>query len=118
MARILAVLFGLTLIMMGVAGGGLFPSLLKNGLLFGCFSIDSIHNLVYLGTGAAALVSVVNRTVTKVFFILFGLAYAVFAGLGIARQGDVYFIINTLFDNYLFSAIAVLFLLIGLTTER
>ncbi|OGT55518.1 MAG: hypothetical protein A3F43_03135 [Gammaproteobacteria bacterium RIFCSPHIGHO2_12_FULL_42_10] len=118
MVRILAVLFGIAFIFMGVVGGGVFPRLIQNGLLYGYFSVDAMHNLVYLATGAASLIAAINRTVSKAFFILFGLGFAAIAGMGVARQGDIYFMHNALFDNYLFSGAAIIFLLIGLSAAR
>ncbi len=118
MLRMLAILFGVAFIVMGVAGGGMMPQWIENKLLFGHFSIDLLHNLVYLVTGVIALITAITPGFSKLFFIVFGLMYALMAGIGIGRAGDIYVMHNNMSDNYLFIAIAFVLLVIGLTAKH
>lgn len=118
MVRIWAVLFGIAFIFGGVAGYGAMPQLLENGLLFGYFEIDPMHNLIHIATGVIAIMCATNATLSKSFFILFGLLYAVVAGLGFYYDGDLFGVmhVNTP-DNFLHTAIAAFALLVGFNAK-
>lgn len=113
MARMLAVLFGIGFIFAGVAGYGVMPQFVENGLLFGVFEVDAMHNMVHIATGVIAIMAATSARLSKLFFIVFGLIYAVVAGLGFWREGDLYVMHVNMADNYLHAGIAVLALLIG-----
>lgn len=113
MIRILAVLFGIVFIFIGVAGYGVMPQFVENGLLLGYFEVDTLHNLVHIVSGVIAIMAATSFKLSKLFFILFGLFYAVIAGIGFWHQGDLYVIHVNMADNYLHAGIAVIALLIG-----
>ena len=118
MVRILAVLFGAAFIFLGVAGGGTMPTLITNGLVFGYFTASTMHNLLYLATGVISLVSATDRHLSRWVLILLGLVYLALGGIGVGRAGDIYFMHNNMFDNYLFTGIAIILLLIGLSSKK
>lgn len=118
MVRILAVLMGIAFIFAGVAGYGVMPQFVENGLLFGYFEVDTMHNLVHIATGVIAIMCATSFRLSKLFFILFGLIYAAVAGLGFWRQGDLYMMHVNMADNYLHAGIAVVSLLIGFSAKK
>lgn len=117
MVRILAVLFGIAFIFAGVAGYGIMPQFVENGLLFGFFEVDTIHNLVHIVTGVIAIMAATSFRLSKLFFIIFGLIYAVAAGYGFWHQGDLYIMQANMADNYLHAGVAVVALLIGFSAK-
>ena len=117
MVRMLVVLFGVALIFLGV-GSGIMPTLVENGLLFGYFSAGATHNLVYLTTGVVALISATSAHFSKVALMGLGIFYLLVGGVGIGKEGNVYFMHNSLFDNYLFIGIGIVLLLVGLSAKK
>jgi hypothetical protein len=117
MVRILAILFGIAFIFGGVAGYGVMPQFVENGLLFGYFEVDTIHNLVHIVTGVLAIMAATSYRLSKLFFILFGLIYAAAAVLGFWHQGDLYIMHADMADNYLHAGVAIIALLIGFSAK-
>lgn len=118
MVRILAVLFGIAFIFAGVAGYGVLPQFVENGLLLGYFEVNSLHNLIHIVTGVIAIMAATSFRLSKLFFIVFGLIYAVAAGLGFWLHGDLYMTHFNMADNYLHAVIAIIALLIGFSAKR
>lgn len=116
MARFLAVLIGIAFIAAGVAG--YMPQFVQNDLLFGYFEANTVHNIVHIVTGVLAIMAATSRSLTKSFFVLFGLIYLVVGGLGYYRDGDLYLMHMNNADNLLHLALGVVLLLIGLNTSR
>lgn len=74
MLKILAILFGLIFIIIGILG--FLPEFKTDGLLFGYFMVNPMHNVVNLVTGIIALVcGLIGSLASKIFFILFGLIF-------------------------------------------
>lgn len=113
MLRLLSVLVGLGLIVLGVAG--YLPDYMENGLLFGYFEVDSMHNVIHITTGVIALLSGVSAKLSKTFLLMFGLAYTVAAILGFWREGDIFVMHMNGADNLLNLALGVVMLLFGVS---
>lgn len=114
MVRILAIIFGVLLIFLGVAGF-LPQQFMKDGLLLGYFEANQMHNLVHLVTGVIAILCATSYRAAKWFFKIFGIIYAIFAILGFFWKGDFNMIMMHLnrADNYLHVVIAIIFLYLG-----
>lgn len=117
MLRIAALLAGVAFIFAGVAG--FMPQFTSDGLLFGIFQVNEMHNLVHIVSGAIALFVALKATYSKLFFEIFGIIYAIVALLGFILNGDLSFIMMTfnLADNILHTGIAVVFLYLGFMTS-
>lgn len=113
MLKLLAILFGLIMIVVGILG--FLPDFAPNGLLLGLFAVNPMHNMVHLLTGLVALVcGLSNNFAAKIFFIAFGIVYALVAILGFAQgPGDLYGMAINQADNWLHSAIALVCLYLG-----
>lgn len=114
MLKLLAILFGLIMIVVGILG--FLPDFTPNGELFGIFQVNPMHNVVHLLTGLVALVcGLSNALASKIFFILFGLVYGAVAILGF-MQGDglLYGMAINQADNWLHTGIALFSLYVGL----
>jgi hypothetical protein len=117
MVRMLAFLVGIAFIFGGLVGYGVMPQFIENGLLFGYFGIDNISSIAYFVTGIAAIMSSTSSKLSKFFFILFGLIYAVAAGLGFWHQGNIYITTLIMANSYLYAGIAIIMLLIGFSSS-
>lgn len=118
MVRVLAVLFGIAMIFAGVAGYGVMPQFVENGLLLGYFEVNAVHNLIHIITGVIAIMAATSFKYSKLFFIVFGIIYAVVAIFGFVNDGDLYVMHVNMADNYLHVGIAVISLLIGFSAKR
>jgi hypothetical protein len=111
--RITAFIFGIAFLAAGLAWHiPLFFD--NNGLLFGLFQIDSIHNKVHLGSGLIALgAAATSGWWAKLYFKVFGGIYLMLSILGwIFSDEFMTMQINTA-DNILHLAIGVVALMIG-----
>lgn len=116
MLRALAVIFGIVFIFAGVAG--FLPDFTQDGLLFGFFQVDSMHNIAHIATGVIAIMAATSFNFTKLFFQIFGIIYAVVAIVGFWRGGDL-FIMNVNFaDNILHTVIGVVMLYLGFFVKK
>lgn len=116
MMRILAILFGIIFIFIGVAG--FIPSMKPNGFLFYFFEVDLVHNIVHLVTGVIAIMAATNANAAKIYFQVFGIIYAIVAILGFWRNGDLFIMHFNMADNFLHVVIAIVALLIGFGLGR
>ena len=110
----LAKLTGYVFILIGILG--FVPGVTHEGLLIGIFAVDTVHNLVHLGTGIIALVmSHKDQKFTRYFFQVIGVVYLAVALLGFAH-GDapvLGMMANNEADSWLHLALSVTFLYIG-----
>jgi hypothetical protein len=114
--RLIAVLFGIGFIFVGVAG--FLPEFTKNGLLFGYFLVDNVHNLVHIVSGVIAIMAATNVKFTLWYFRVFGVVYLLVAILGFWRNGDLYIMYVNMADNLLHLGIGLIALFFGLRTAR
>lgn len=118
MIRIIAVLFGIGFIFAGVAG--FFPSFMPNGLLFGLFEVDLMHNIVHIVSGVIAIMAATSHRYSRLYFQVFGIIYAIVAILGFFLKGDLSFMMMhvNMADNFLHVGIAIVALYIGFFFRR
>ncbi len=115
MLRILAILFGLIMIAVGILG--FMPDFVKEGQLFGVFSVNFWHNVFHLASGILALFCGFSSSrASKIFFILFGLIYLAVAILGFMQGEGMLFGLVAInhADNWLHLAISLVSLYFGL----
>jgi len=112
--KLAAILFGIVFLLVGILG--FFPSLAPNEMLFGIFHVNTAHNLVHLLSGAIALLCGMSSThVSRLYFRIFGLVYALVAVLGFVQgEGNLLGLIsNNMADAWLHAAIAAVSLTFG-----
>jgi|688.fasta_scaffold167647_2 hypothetical protein len=89
MLKILAILFGLIMLAIGIMG--YIPDFSPNQRLFTLFSINFWNNLFHIATGVIALLcGLTSRAASKFFFIIAGLIYALLAVFGFLER-DILF---------------------------
>ena len=117
MLRMIAILFGIGFVFAGVAGF-LPDTFLKDGLLFGYFEVNTMHNIVYIVTGVLAIMAATNLKYTILFFKLFGLVYTVTAIWGFWSGGDLVMMHANTADNILHLVTGVIALYLGFSAKR
>lgn len=117
MLRIMAVLFGIGFIFVGVAG--FLPVFFYNNLLFGIFEVDTMHNFFHIVSGVIAIMCATDYRSTVWFFRLFGILYGLIAIAGFVLHGDFGFLMMhmNLGDNLLHTAIAIAALYLGFSRK-
>ncbi len=117
MIKKLAVLFGAVFLLIGILG--FFPALTPVGEsgerhLLGIFQVDTVHNVVHLLSGAAALIAgLTSATYSRLYFKVFGAVYALVTLVGMISGSALgLFHVNGA-DNFLHLALAIALLGIG-----
>lgn len=112
MLRILAVLFGICFIFVGVAA--FFTAFVStNGLLFGLFTVNTMANVVHILTGVIAIMAATTTNTSRLFFKCFGIIYLIMAILGFWQEGDLLFMRASTADNILHLILSILALYFG-----
>ncbi|OGT60400.1 MAG: hypothetical protein A3F14_00135 [Gammaproteobacteria bacterium RIFCSPHIGHO2_12_FULL_43_28] len=114
--RIMAVLFGIGFIFVGVAG--YLPTFMRDGMLFGYFMVDSMHNIVHIVTGVIAIMAATRYKCARFFFQLFGVLYIATAVCGYWQSGDLYMFRVNLPDNLFHFVVGIVFLLLGFSKKK
>jgi hypothetical protein len=95
---------------------GFVPGVVRDGMYFGVFMVNTPHNILHIASGAVFLVaSLIGAGAARLWFQVFGLIYAVLAAWGFAA-GDAMIcgvISNNLYDAWGHAALALGMLLIG-----
>lgn len=116
MLRLFAVLLGVAFIFAGVAGN--MPMFMQDGLLFGFFQVDSMHNLIHLVTGVIAIMAATRYSLTKLFFKLVGIIYTIAGVYGFWSNGDLMIIHTNYNGSILHIVIGVISLFLGFTKSN
>lgn len=116
MLRTMAILFGIAFIFAGVAG--FLPALTQNGLLFGVFEVDAMHNIVHLVSGVIAIMAATSYKFSKLYFQIFGIIYGIVTLVGFVNGGDLYIMHVNMADNFLHLIITIVALLLGFFTQK
>jgi hypothetical protein len=111
-----AILLGIAFIFGGVAG--FLPTFMKDGLLFGYFEVNSMHNIFHMVTGVFAIMASTGTRATKLFFQLFGLLYTILAIWGFWTNGDLVIMHANLADNILYLVVGVVWIYLGFSTTK
>lgn len=114
--RLIAVLFGIAFIFGGVAG--FLPAFTTDGLLFGWFLVDPVHNVVHIVSGVFAIMAATKLNYTIWYFRIFGFIYLLVTILGFSRNGDLWMMHVNMADNILHLCIALLALFFGLRSIK
>lgn len=90
MAKQVAVIFGIVMLVVGILG--FVPAVNTAGpagtnytLLLGIFAINPLHNVIHLATGAVALASGLygRGAYARMYFLVFGVVYALVTLIGV-----------------------------------
>lgn len=114
MLRTAAILFGIILIAVGALGFS--EQFYKDGLFLGFFHFNFEHNIVHIVTGIVALLcGFASPKASRLFFQVFGVIYAIIAGIGFYNGNAPIFgmIANNLADAWLHTGIAAISLYLG-----
>ena len=114
-AQIVGVLF----LIAGIAG--FIPALSPNGMLFGLFAVNGLHNIVHIGSGILALAMAFGTDATaRTYFRIIGVVYALVTVLGFVagRDGLLMGVAMNRADNVLHLLFAVAFLYLGFAWHR
>lgn len=118
MLRTISKIFGLVLLAIGVLG--FIPGATPDDDLLGVFHVDTLHNIIHLGSGAVALwAGFTSRKASRVYFQVFGLIYALVALLGLvyADEDILGLLANNTADTWLHVVIAGSALVFGFGTR-
>ena len=114
-ARIVGVLF----LVAGIAG--FIPALCPDGMLFGIFAVNAMHNLVHIASGILALAMAFSTGATaRAYFRIVAAVYTLLAVVGFVagRDGLLMGMAMNMADNVLDLALAVVFLYLGFVWNR
>jgi hypothetical protein len=119
MTKTLAILFGLVFLVVGILG--FVPAATHDvdgmPMLLGIFHVNFAHNVVHLASGAVFLLcGMAGAGASRAFFRIFGIVYALVAGLGFVPSNATSImglISNNPADTWLHVALAVVMLIIG-----
>ena len=112
-----ALAFGIVLTLVGILG--FIPALTttdNNGmeLLLGIFMVGTIHNIIHLASGLAALALSKTGESARLYFKIFVVIYAIVTVVGFVQGDTVLGLIHVnLADNLLHTAIALSALYLG-----
>lgn len=114
MLKTIAIVFGVIFVIVGILG--FVPVATPEGKLLGIFSVNAVHNLVHLLTGIVAIICGLSSfTASRIFFIVFGIIYALVTILGFAKGEGM--LLNLIAinqaDNWLHLVIAIIALYLG-----
>jgi hypothetical protein len=114
MVRGLGIFFGIAFSLGGVLG--FVPGVIKDGMYFGVFMVNTPHNILHIASGSIFLVaSMVGARPARLWFQIFGTFYAVIAIMGfVVGDGMIFDLIsNNLCDAWGHAGLALTMLLIG-----
>jgi Domain of unknown function (DUF4383) len=95
---------------------GFVPGVVKDGMYFGVFMVNTPHNILHIASGTVFLIaSMIGAGAARLWFQVFGLIYAALAAWGFeAGDGMICGVIfNNLYDAWGHAALALGMLLIG-----
>lgn len=110
--------FGWVLLVVGVLG--FVPGITTDGHLLGIFDVNTVHNLIHIVSGLAALyLARQGEAQSQMFFKVFGVIYGLVAILGFF-SGDMPvlgIVSNNMADTWLHVVIALVSLYLGFGTK-
>lgn len=113
MVQQLAWVFAIVFLAVGVLG--FVPGITSDGHLLGIFEVDTLHNVIHILSGAAALIAAwMSASASRMYFKVFGVVYALVTVVGFVQGSTVLGLIGVnMADNVLHLVIAVAALAIG-----
>jgi len=109
--RIAALIFGIAFLGAGVVWH--MPFLFSDGMLFGLFNIDSMHNKVHIASGLIALAATYSAYLSRLYFRVFGTFYTILGVLGFFFETQFLGMDINQADNLLHVVIGAIALFIG-----
>jgi hypothetical protein len=95
MLRPTAVVFGLTFLLLGILG--FVPYLVNSGNLFGIFRFNYEYRMAHIFSGILGILcGLYSREASRLFFLIFGLIFGLFAIMGFISPSGMLF---GMFDN-------------------
>jgi hypothetical protein len=114
MVRTLATLFGILFLLGGILG--FVPGITEHDMFLGVFMVNTAHGILHIASGVTFLVvSASGARASRLWFQLFGSAYAALAVTGfIVGDGMILGLIsNNLYDSWGHAVLALVLLLVG-----
>ena len=113
MIRKLAIVFGVVFVAIGLLG--FVPGITTaDGKLLGLFQVSTLHNIIHLLSGIAALIAASNEAYSRLYFRIFGAVYGLVAIIGWLQGTTVLGLIDVnVADNVLHTVLAIVILAIG-----
>lgn len=113
MIKKLAIVFGVVFVAIGVLG--FIPGVTTaDGKLLGIFQVSTLHNIIHLLSGIAALIAASDVVYSRLYFRVFGVVYALVAIIGWLQGNTVLGLIDVNFaDNILHTVLAIAISAIG-----
>lgn len=111
MLRKAAMVFGAVFVLIGLLG--FVPALTPGGNLLGIFEVNTVHNLVHLLSGLAALAASTSARNSRLYFQVFGVVYALVTVLGLIMDPVLGLIPVNTADNILHLGITAASLYLG-----
>lgn len=112
MIRKLAILFGVVFVAVGLLG--FVPGITTDGKLLGIFQVSTLHNIIHLLSGIAALIAAGNEAYARLYFRIFGVVYGLVAIIGWLQGTTVLGLIDVnVADNVLHTVLAIAILAVG-----
>lgn len=113
MLKKLSLVFGVVFLAVGVLG--FVPGVTtEDGLLLGIFQVSTLHNLIHILSGVAALIAAKSADYAQLYFRIFGVVYATVAIVGWIQGNTVLGLIDVnVADNILHTVLAVAILGVG-----
>ena len=115
--------FGVLMGSLFLFGGllGFVPGVIKNGMYFGIFMVNTPHNILHIASGAIFLIAAgLGSGAARLWFQIFGIVYAAMALTGFwVGDGMICGVIsNNRYDSWGHAALALVMLLIGFVTSK
>lgn len=116
MIKKLAMAFGVVFLLVGILG--FVPAFLTDSdghkLLLGIFAVDTIHNVIHLASGLAALAASSSSKFARLYFQIFGAVYGLVTVVGFIQGDTVLGLIHVnMQDNVLHLIISAAALWVG-----
>jgi len=109
--RSVTLLLGIVFLVLGI--GAYVPLLAKDGMVFGFFAVDTMHNIIHLVVGAIGVYACTREDYAKLFYRVFGVIFAVIAILGFWKGADLYMIHPNSADNFFHLIVGIVGLYYG-----
>ncbi len=119
MLKRIAVIFGVVFVVLGIFG--FIPGVttyapdVEHGQLLGVFAVDTLHDTMYIVTGAIAVwMGLSGEFASRNYFRLFGILYAILALAGfVYRDAPVFGMADNVADAALHALVALFALFLG-----
>jgi uncharacterized membrane protein len=118
MVRIAARIFGIVFLLIGILG--FFPVFTPNNNLLGIFEVNTVHNLIHILSGLAALAGSTSYAYSRLYFQVFGVVYGLVTLLGVfyGNSALLGIVAHNVADIFLHAVITAGALYLGFGTPR